>query len=138
VRRLELDFGRIVWADFIDPQGDYAGRHPCVVLFDRRTIAEKKAALVVVISTSIQRTPEEYLVRGLPQDGRTGLNKPGGIVCYWASLITIGELEQEKVYLGVIDKKLMQELATKIVAAKEAGMWKTTRRPTDADRSTQN
>lgn len=86
----EPAIGKIIMSDFIDPQGQYAGPHPALIICTSSTHEAGAPILVVVISTKPQYSAKDDAIRLPTKKGGhpvTGLNKHGHLICTWGSLL---------------------------------------------------
>ncbi len=114
-------FGRVIWAELLDPQGRNPKCRPAIIITPTDDITPDGKVRVVAISTRLDAAPPEVQVP-LQYDPRgacrTGLREPCVAVCNWivhSSLTTIRD------YAGRVPGKTMYEIGEKIKRAEGVG-----------------
>ena len=96
--------GRIIWAEFLDPQRRNKSPHPAVILTSREEIENGDSIVVAVVSTQYDLSEPKERV-DLPWDPRPGghavtkLNKRCAAICYWTEKIERSDILR---YAGVV------------------------------------
>jgi mRNA-degrading endonuclease toxin of MazEF toxin-antitoxin module len=103
--------GRIILANFTDPQGREAGPHPAVILTPDDDIEAGDEIVVVVASTKLQYAkPEDMIELPYSPSGHpvTKLKRRCAVICTW--LETVREKDiidyRGKIYGSLLDKIL--------------------------------
>jgi mRNA-degrading endonuclease toxin of MazEF toxin-antitoxin module len=84
--------GRIIWGDFVDPQGNDSGEHPALIITPTKDIEDGKPIRVAVISTKLQHSAphERFELLHSPLRGGhpvTKLRKKCAVVYKWLATI---------------------------------------------------
>lgn len=110
----DLGYGRIIWLDVTDPQGNPAGEHAAVIL---TTTAERNSGQpikAVVISSKFHGLPKDDIVEVPWQRGghiHTGLSKPSAAICSWK--IKVEDVAHIRKRKGKIPDKWLLQIAEK-------------------------
>lgn len=89
--------GRIIWGDFLDPQGNLAGPHRAVIISSNEDIRDGKPIRVIVISSAFHLAKPEDRVE-LPYlqcpggHVHTKLTKKCAAMCRWMPAIEQGDI----------------------------------------------
>lgn len=91
----QLQQGRIVWVEVLDPQGRNPKVRPAVVLTTTAEIREDGEVAVAAVTTQLDAAPSEVCVE-LPwhRDGhpRTRLNRRNVVVCTWLATVSVAQI----------------------------------------------
>lgn len=102
--------GRIVWAEFPDPQGRNPKCRPAVIISSDDEIQTGADVWVVAITTRVDQAPDVEVALPWHAQGhpRTGLNERCVAVCSWRVRIPVTSIQG---YAGVVPgKQLLQIL----------------------------
>ena len=108
--------GRIVWAEFLDTEGNQTYAHPAVILTGRTVIESGGPIMVAVASTQLHLSkPEDQVpLLWMARPGGhpiTKLNKRCAVVCNWIRPIQEKDILE---YAGVVPPRTFEAILTRV------------------------
>lgn len=108
-----LEFGRIVWAEITDSQGNRKER-PAIILTPTHLLTTSSLiGVVAVTSTIIEPVPDDYVLLPWHPQGRvrTRLKRRCAAVCSWLVRIAPSDIRELG---GIVPGSVLLEIVTKV------------------------